>query len=933
MTVLDDQTVEVQQPPATWVDVARTLAQLDPSSDTWGRRPQSLVRARVDWLGLSFEFAGVEVPRAEVLAWLEQVFPQRIAEQNGLTQIILEAPVGSDRLSVELEPGAHVGLSQTPLGTVEGVIEFQSASSTREAVLPLVACHSVKGGNGRTTTAIACAVQWAEQAGGPVLIVDADIEAPGLSYLYRSSRGLAAISLEDVVAFAHADDSVGRSRTADFVASLLADQRLGDIYVLPLRRNLDELASSSIRAEHLSSPESPFALADLLREVGRRLECVGVVVDIRAGLVPLAAQLMLDPSVNRIFVSSLAGQSLEGTSALIRYVSREARRRHISLSQPMLVINRIPSILRETGADDVLLEKPLDQITFELLKGRAVDVGGDESLFQRDDEIEPIAVVKIPEISDLQATSPRWEGFVDQVKNSGFLKRLSGELVSWLQKTSVTGDGSSILRVSSVRSNEPIVDRDAQAKRLKAFADRLIAAEVAAEPVDTPLVTGALRSLAEQFTAHLPIVVAEGAKGTGKTLTARFLVARKHWSEAVTALVSTPPKVDAPILPVLGSIQASESFQTEIDARRAAIAKELGFGEPQTAHATVAYLRSELSRVEADEERAKIWLNAIAWSCGFEAGSTLAGEGLVKELREKRRSIVAVIEGVEELYVDPFQGTTPAWLRSLLVDLPQRLRGEPSRPIGLIVFARRDSVDAAVPQNSNQFRSLYQSFALTWSDQDVLELAAWVATRSGALSIWSPAFRSLGQDEREVALHPLWGRKLGPDDRPTKRTAEAYTANWVVAVLSDLQSRLVARDLVRLLDNAAENSVGVADVEYIGTRLLTPRALKDAVKPTSVEKVRETQEEISELRPVFDKFRRKPDAVVAPLDENALKTLELTETDISLLQRHGILFGDAPPYEVPELFRMGLNLRHSGARHSVINLRRRARLRLGLPIQ
>jgi hypothetical protein len=91
-----------------------------------------------------------------------------------------------------------------------------------------------------------------------------------------------------------------------------------------------------------------------------------------------------------------------------------------------------------------------------------------------------------------------------------------------------------------------------------------------------------------------------------------------------------------------------------------------------------------------------------------------------------------------------------------------------------------------------------------------------------------------------------------------------------------------------------------------------------------------TQEEIAELGPVFDKFRRQPDRVVAPLDANAIEVLGLTQGDISLLQRHGILFGDAPPYEVPELFRMGLNLKHSGARHSVINLRRRARQRLGL---
>jgi hypothetical protein len=105
--------------------------------------------------------------------------------------------------------------------------------------------------------------------------------------------------------------------------------------------------------------------------------------------------------------------------------------------------------------------------------------------------------------------------------------------------------------------------------------------------------------------------------------------------------------------------------------------------------------------------------------------------------------------------------------------------------------------------------------------------------------------------------------------------------------------------------------------------------LKSAIKPTSIAKVRETIEEIRDLKAVFAKFEGKKE-VRAPIDEVAIKSLNLKARDIELLRRHGILFGEAPPYEVPELFRMGLNLKHTGARHSVINLRRRSRQRLGL---
>ena len=190
-----------------------------------------------------------------------------------------------------------------------------------------------------------------------------------------------------------------------------------------------------MRAEHLANARSPFALADILRAIATKIDCAGVVIDIRAGLVPLAAQIILDPGVSQIFVTTLAGQSLDGTVALIKYVSREARRRALCLGRPLLVVNRIPSVLRETGADKSLLAPALEKITFELARGREATATGDEAIFTTDEDIRSISVSKMPEISDLQATSANWDGFVEQVRNSGFLRRFSTSLAEWLQQT------------------------------------------------------------------------------------------------------------------------------------------------------------------------------------------------------------------------------------------------------------------------------------------------------------------------------------------------------------------------------------------------------------------------------------------------------------------------------------------------------------------
>lgn len=910
----------------TWMDIARTLNQLEPTSPEWSGRPKGLVRGEVDWTSATFELTDLRADASGVVAWLTAVFPRRVIPTIGNTYFLLDGPNGAHLLPIEFVESAGEGLEVFNLGTVNSTIDFrETVKVERIASLPLIACHSVKGGTGRTTTAVALAIHLAGSMGQKVLLVDADLEAPGLSYLFRNARGEPSIGLEDLVALAHSDESNDREVTVKFVAERLADHRFENgLVALPLRRDLEDLESSSIRAEHLASPSHPFALADLLRDVARAAGCGAVVVDVRAGLVPIATQLILDPTALLVFTTTVSGQSLEATAALMRFVARSARRRGEVVQQPLIVFNRIPSVMRETEADEALIRPFLDAATKEFLRGQASEVSSEEDVFQTETAIEAVSVARIAELSDLQAGSGDWDRFTAQLDTSGFARSLSETLDTWLEQAF---DQESA-------GEEPTLPRDqgdSESRRqlLAVAAERLVAAETSDDAVENPLITHPLQMLATQFQSQLPIVVAEGAKGTGKTLSARFLVNKQTWKNAALALAASEPTIDAEIVPVFGSIQSSEKYQSEIADRRVAASRSLGYGAPQRIDQTrQALLRLFPAALDA-EARVELWLDAIAWSVGFECDMEGAGSRLIEGLRKSGRSLLAVVEGIEELYTDPFAPDAQAAFRSLIVDLPQRLRGEPGRPIGLCVFARRDSVASAVPQNLDQFRRTYKDFELSWSEQDLLELAAWLATEAGSLDIWTPKFRTYPQIEKERRLFPLWGRKLGRDDKPGKRTAEAYTANWVVAVLSDLQSRLVARDLVRFLANAAAHVPAQLDRDMLATRLLVPRALKDAVKPTSIAKVQETEEEISELKPVFNKFRASPDAVVAPLDADALATLQLDSDDIKLLRRHGIIFGDAPPYEVPELFRMGLNLRHSGARHSVINLRRKARQRFG----
>ncbi|MBN3723934.1 MinD/ParA family ATP-binding protein [Burkholderia sp. Ac-20379] len=911
--------MNTHQPPLTWMDVARRLATLVPNSLGF---PQSIIRARVGWFGMLLE-TRASVDEELVAAWLEEVFPSRVRRQP--LRLELDGPPHAAELTVETAVADDGMVSRQSFGIVDGVIEFSQPCQFEVALrpVPVVAALSVKGGTGRTTTATAFALRWATTISQPILLVDADLEAPGISYLFQAYAGTPKISLEDVITLAHSEDDADCPETISFVAERLRDHAIpGDLFVLPLRREIDELASSSIRPEHLATPERPYALADILSRIAAKLGCGGVVVDVRAGLVPLGVNLAMDPNVSPILVTTLADQSIRATGGLIRFLSREMRRSGGYLRRPLLVINRVPAVFKQTGMDKRLIEPLISDLLSSLVSDQPEETAASQGIYDDLVELDPFLQVEVPELPDIQVLSGEWNSYIEQIAGSGFAKIIGPGIDQWIS----TELGPALARESEDALRVESTPPEAARRELAVYADQLIAAENAVGQVPKPLVTQSLAALTQRFQSEVPIAVSEGAKGTGKTLAARFFIAQGQWDKAVFELSGRQGAIASVLVPVCASIQSSAKFQAEADEARVVAASLLGLGTPVKIYETTAWLKEQFGAGHSEQTWVGIWMDVAAWSAGFKPGVPGAGNEFIEHLRASGRTVVAIIEGLEELYTTPGDPGVDTAMRAVLVSLPQKLRSEARRPLGAVVFSRRDTVEAAVKQNLDQYRREYAAFALTWTEDDVLELAAWLATQSNALpDLWSSEFGALSLSEKTGRLEPLWGRKLGPDDIPGKRTREAYTATWIIAVLSDLRGRLVPRDLVRLLANAATVTPQGDEVAMYPGRLLVPRALRSAIEPTSDAKVQETEEEISELAPTFAKFRARADQVAAPLGNEEIAEIGLDNSEVQALIRHGIVFGESAPYEVPELFRRGLGLRHTGARRSVVNLYRRAR--------
>lgn len=292
-------------------------------------------------------------------------------------EMATEPPEGG----VELDPGPpalHLvdrQLTGLDWGAVAG----------RTEAPPRIACYSLKGGVGRST-AIAVAAWHLARTGRRVLVLDLDLEAPGLSVsLLPADRqpayGIADWLVEDLVDQGDVvlGEMVGRSP--------LAATFRGDILVVPSHgadpgEYLAKLGRCYLDLLGGNGPE-PWSrrLARLLKELEARLEPDVVLLDSRAGLSDLAAAAVTDLGAEVLLFAIGTEQTWSSYRLLFRHwqwtgVIRPLRERL------GLVAAQVPEVDREEYLEQ------LRQDSWDLFREHAYDevpaATGDEDAFSFD---------------------------------------------------------------------------------------------------------------------------------------------------------------------------------------------------------------------------------------------------------------------------------------------------------------------------------------------------------------------------------------------------------------------------------------------------------------------------------------------------------------------------------------------------------------------
>lgn len=776
---------------------------------------------------------------------------------------------------------------------------------------PLVAFYSFKGGVGRTTHLLAC-LKSLSMLRIKTLVVDADLEAPGITALVNADKILPAspFSFVDLLALAQSDVSPNWSdslKLASFeirrnIVPVSAEGTDSEHYFLPAYRDLQQTLHLDIRPEHLINVAgSEWDVGNLLGALGRTLAVDAILIDLRAGLSELASPFLLDPRMRRVIISTPSLQSVEGTVLILKELSKIAPQ---AWGAPNSLSNRIdlfdPIVLLTFVTQEFSNSGGVSEITQRLL--------GEYPDAPEDWPIPRLAVRESSFSSELLVLSSFQDAMrkLDGTNLQRVMSNLAEEMSLW-----------PTTNTSAIPEKYPQEKIDELRNSLADAARRMEYAE--SGKVDSFLSISPLRLLAQHFRSTVPVAVVIGAKGSGKTFTYMQLVRSREWSRFVSAALRDDKgqSLAADIWPLLQSKNLDVDARGLVNASRKHTASDLQFPA-----ADISVLNTEDAiRESLTHEHADLtwwrnrWFKLIADSFGINSAAENMAAGLVIQfLRNQNMQVVVVIDGLEDLFGE-LQETEPQKiaLRALLQEVPAYLREIPNSPLGIVIFIRADLVSTAISQNEGQFRRLYEPYALRWNEEEALRLAAWLSTVAGAdLDLpKDKKLEAISSEEAKRALVPIWGWKLG-----TERSREARTAEWVIAALSDFRGQVQARDLVRLFRYAAEKSKSNPS-----DRVLIPRAIRDAIQPCSEEKIKEIEQEIPPLKDIFAKLQNATERKI-PF---AAGSSGLSIQEIRFLEATGVLIEDRSEYFMPEIFRLGLRFQLAqGARPRVLSLARRA---------
>lgn len=870
----------------TWKDIERKLLL---NKDKWGTI-----------------ITDIEVYTFEVLIYLNEENTENIA--SDILKMILDKKYDNEKKRIlldlsdeylnvvfEVEESSKKNNNVTPL--FKNVL-YQESAYYNELIekelpgVPVLAFHSYKGGVGRTLSLLAFVKAWSclkdLKSSKKLLIVDADIEAPGITWL-TSKHEEASFSFLDLLEITQEKDNIDEiielisDKLLELTIRIETEKSMVEHVILPTYRYIEQLLDMYSSPESLAlSYNKKYILAEVLSKLGERVNAELVLVDLRAGLSEFSAPLLFDPRVKKYLVTSTSYQSVRGTEILLHQLSK---------GLPLNGNSKIPEILLTMGQEGVNITDIISDLV------AVYDQYMVDDSFSITDDI----VTELPFASEL----------VHLESLSKIMKNLNGR--DFYKNIFEIVQNSYFIQKETQKAEQKLT-REEIIKRIHDSAESQITAE--GNGAFEVLMTDPIQNLIRKYQKSIPNTVIMGAKGSGKTFLYREILRNQYWEKFILRMnkssfesEDSSENMITLAVPLLASGNAGGFHEIIENAicncnNYDIIGKINKSVYVNSRDILLGYIREPYDVLEWKTIWKKVILNAM--NAAYQSLDEFE-----EDLNNKSIKIVFLIDGLEEI----FQHTVSSEnernaITALCRDLVDEIKAN-YKNWGLMVFLRKDMARDSLTINFEQFYSLYRSIELQWSSTEALRLVTWL-TNQAVPDFYQEevALEMAPKEIIERTLYKLWGIKLG---KPTSN--EANSSRWILAALSDFNGQLQARDIIRFLEKATVNT-GKPSYQ---DRYLMPIEIKKAVSDCSSEKIGEIKEEIKALGPIFDKLENAPvENKILPFSRD---TFNLTSLEEKIMKQEGYLKIENDKYYLPEIIRHALKFRYGkGARPKVLSL-------------
>lgn len=753
----------------------------------------------------------------------------------------------------------------------------------------VLAFHSYKGGVGRTLSAIAFAKELIEVHHGEkkLLIVDADIEAPGLTWLSQQENHESEISYLDILSIIQSkgvDDTVLENVSHVVEKSVLnfdTNTMSGNHYFLPTYRYKEQIMDIYANPERIMKGNSnKYIISDFLSLLGKKLGVDAVVVDLRAGISEYSAPFLFDYRVQKFLVTSTSFQSIYGTKMILEQMSKIRQNDHINVLLTKVPVNDFTDEMRNRIKEDIYVSMY-----------QKVQRVNDDSEYDALDLTD--FIIEIP-VSDTLVHLGSLEDICSKLKRAESVSCKIREVLELVFPAESQGQNNQI-RMETKRK---------YLESLHSLADSELTAEGCG--ASRMLTIKPLEAIGRDFKREVPQIVVLGTKGSGKTYLYKQMLFAKTWGNFLNE-IDEESKFDNEvyIYPLL-STQNRSKLNPALRECSEYCTKNLNkLMTDEYDQTDVVQSIRETIRAEGDDRVwLSFWKNMILHTFKGKYESLAELDNL---LYNQNKKIIYIIDGLEDIFGEISSNHTERIaLKSLCTDFMNMIQDLQYRSIGIVIFLRKDIAELTIKTNLEQFKNQYSKYALSWTQKDALRLALWLADNACNNIIEKlydnviVPIKSAPSELVEEALYKLWGKKMGSDSSKT-----AFTARWVIASLSDFRGQLQARDIVRFLKFASEDP-DLDEKRTVDDRYLTVAKMKEAVKKCSKEKLIEIKTEIKQLEPIFKKLSDdvEPDMKIVPLREEVVKIL--TNEEQETLKDYGYFLKSGEEYFIPECIRYAL---------------------------